>query len=175
MDTKGVGGRPPDSFLDVHFTKKEQVQNKSRRWLFTCRYCNISLQHRDNVLLNHLGNGPNPCPSCPTEVRQNALLKLCAKGGINVLTKHANALLESLGENTASRPPDIIEVSTEASNTTEASSTATAEMATVVTKKRKFEGSMATITRFLDKKLTKNEVEELNLRLLRCVALVNTH
>lgn len=63
----------PHPLIAGHFTEVGKVANKSNRKHFTCDHCNNPqvLEHRDNVLLDHLMD-PKKCPNAPGDVRKAA-------------------------------------------------------------------------------------------------------
>ena len=75
------------------------VENRSNRKYYTCRHCsdNQKLQHRDNILLNHLSS-PSACPNAPLKIREQARRQLVEKKALLTGT----AIVDTSGSNTQS-------------------------------------------------------------------------
>lgn len=73
--TASQGGRPTAKFVDAHFKKKHLQDNKSRKWVVSCKYCKAELLHRDNRCAHHISNRKE-CPDAPEFAWQQALFKL---------------------------------------------------------------------------------------------------
>lgn len=96
-------------FIDVHYILAGKKDNKSNRYLYTCRYCPDNtgkIEHRDNRLLIHL----TKCPATPGDVKARASAKLITKVGADeVFTFPTPQLVETeaTGSSEADKEPHL--------------------------------------------------------------------
>lgn len=74
-DPSHTGGRRIDPFVDKHFTRAGERNEKTKRYKMQCNYCPPGatvLEHRDRRCISHLSKY-DQCPNAPDEVRREAL------------------------------------------------------------------------------------------------------
>lgn len=71
-------GRKVDPFYDAHFTVVAAKDDKSKRRIYSCNYCDANLEHRDNRLASHLA-GAEKCKKAPATARTGAHILMAAK------------------------------------------------------------------------------------------------
>ena len=149
---KSAGGRPIGPFIIAHFTQGGRKEGNSNQWLFSCNYCQESLEHRENRLLSHLRD-LKKCKQAPPDVRQKARVWLAQKGGI-------------INSKDDLFPPENSTVIADASGDTEGLAQTVADNPS---KKRKSEGN---IKQYIEKQLSQSEIDKHNVRLLRYVIIM---
>lgn len=145
-EAKSAAGRPTTKFVDAHFSKKRLQDNKSKKWLVSCNYCNKELIHRDNRCAHHIINRKE-CPDAPEHARQQALLKLKDARQAEELEEPIDILKNSSASTTEDGNPDNV-----------------SGLVIPVKRPRKEDGKLTT---YLEKPLDQRVQDELDLRLIR--------
>ncbi|KAJ7735343.1 hypothetical protein B0H16DRAFT_1765265 [Mycena metata] len=157
-----MAGCKQSSFTTNHFEKGALKPGRSNRRYWKCKYCGddennpgAKLEGSDNVLPNHIADS-RQCPNAPGTARNEALRFIEAKKSTSDATSDKNQ----------DEPDSVIDVDAEAGPSTASSSKAGASGAVVVSRKRKFQGSLDS---FVDTAMSTAQKNSADRKLLRFI------